>query len=104
VAKAHNLEVPGLLNRVVAEHDEGAAAVISELAVADPAPMGTPPQEGAGHMALTGGIVPPPLLEAGQAQAEEAEGADKATTDNEDNGGSTAGRSRRTRAAKGGSR
>ena len=103
VAKANNLEVPGLLNRAIEEHDEGAAAVISELAVTGPAPMGTPPQEGAGHMALTGGVVPPPLVEAGQAQAEAAE-AGATTGNNGENGGSSAGRSRRTRAAKGGSR
>jgi branched-chain amino acid transport system permease protein len=96
VAKAHHLEVPGLLSRVVQEDDEGAAAVISELAISGPAPMGTPPQEGAGHMALTGGMLPAPLVEAGEAQAEAQAGA----AAGKGNGG--VGRGRRTRASKGG--
>ncbi|MHB1855119.1 MAG: ABC transporter permease [Acidimicrobiales bacterium] len=93
VAKARHLEVPGLLARVIEDRDEGAAAVISELAVTGAAPMGTPPAEAGGTMALTGGMLPPPLVEAGEALVEE-----------KDNGSSGPGRGRRTRVAKGGTR
>jgi len=101
LAKARRLEVPGLLARVVEEHDEGAAAVISELAVSGPAPMGTPPAEGGGTMALTGGMLPPPLVEAGEEQVEA-----RALEDGNDkgNGGPGSGRRRRARTARGGDR
>jgi len=101
LAKARRLEVPGLLARVVEAHDEGAAAVISELAVSGPAPFGTPPAEGGGTMALTGGMLPPPLVEAGEELVEAQAGGGK---DDKDNGTTGPGRGRRSRTARGGSR
>ncbi|MHB1912101.1 MAG: branched-chain amino acid ABC transporter permease, partial [Acidimicrobiales bacterium] len=97
LAKARHLEVPGLLSRVIEEHDEGAAAVISELAVTGAAPMGTAPAESGGAMAFTGGMLPPPLVEAGEALVEDVE-----DVEDKDNGSSGPGRGRRARAAKGG--
>lgn len=94
VAARHNLEVPGLLSRAAAEEhaDEGAVAVLSELAVAEPVPMGTPPSGAGGTMAMTQGMTPPPLVEAAEEPVEPTET-------------STANRTRsRNRAAKGGTR
>lgn len=121
VATARNLNVPGLLSRAAAtDADEGAASVISELAVSGPAPMGTPPQEGGGTMALTGGLIPPPLVEAGQQIVADKEAAAAASNpaagagtapgaeppdDGGENGQPKApSRARRSRAGKGGTR
>lgn len=75
LAARRRMEVPGLLARVVVdEHaDAGAASVLSELAVVEPVPVGTSPAEAGGTLAMTGGLTPAPLVEAGEQVVENGE-------------------------------